>query len=164
METTYLVIIVVVIILLLWVLSPSAKIVCLNELNGFWMADDNFCQESGIDMMCMFFGEHQNDDIKPEGRLYLCWILIINKAGHFNHITTADVLPNGMHIKDDQYAFSIELQDAPNDGDAQLFPTNLRLLTVAGEILTIVDDDENVIFEGTKNHEASKAIEFQINE
>ncbi len=163
METSYMIVIIVVIIILLWLIIPSTKTKCLNKLNGFWVADDDFCQNSGVDLMTFFFGDYQNDNSDSNIRTYLCWILITNKSGQFNHITTIDVNIRGDHIKGDQYEFNAELQDAPSDDNGPIFPTTLKLIIVPGELLTIINpDDDNKIFEGTKNEDASRAIEFNI--
>lgn len=163
METLYVVLIIVIIILLLWVITPSTKSRCLNKLNGFWVADDDFCQNSGIDLMTIFFGDYVGCDELPKNvRRYLCWLLIINDAGQFNHITTVDIgLDKIIHIQDDQYQFDIEFKDLPED--QQLFPTSLQIQIVPGELITIVDPEtDNKIFEGTKNENASNAIEFNV--
>jgi len=162
------IIIVVVIIILLWLIYPSVKSQCLNKLNGFWVADDDFCQNSGIDLMTIFFGDYDIKDKsiyskKSNSRTYLCWILIINQSGQFNHITIVDIDLNGKHIRSDQYEFELELHDAPTDSNGPIFPTSLKIQIVPGEFLTIINsDDDSKVFEGTKNEDASKAIEFNI--
>ena len=163
MDTLYIVIIVVFIIILLWLICPSTKSRCLSELNGFWVADDDFCQNAGIDLMTVFFGDYQSENPKKNCRTYLCWILIINSSGQFNHITTVDVNTSGQHIKGDQYEFDLEFQDVPMDKSTPIFPTNLKMQVVPGELLTLINpDDDSKVFEGTKNEQATKAIEFNI--
>lgn len=160
METFNIVIIVIVVLLLLWILLPSTKSKCLNKLNGFWVADDDFCQNSGVELMTIFFGDYNNTEPKKNCRTYLCWILIVNDAGQFNHITTVDIeIDSAQHVKDSQYEFNVEFQDVPDD----IFPTSLRIQIVPGELITLINiDDDSKVFEGTKNEDASKAIEFNI--
>ena len=151
METLYIVVIIVFLIVLFWLLrNPKAS--CLSNLNGMWMADEEFCNESEIELMTVFFGN------QPGSKSKLCWILIINKQGQYNHITTAD-LSGGDHIKGDQYEFDLTLKDVPDN----IFSTDLKIKIVPGELITIVDSESDAkVFEGTKNKEASDAIEFNI--
>jgi hypothetical protein len=116
------------------------------------MADDDFCTESGIEMMTVFFGDN------PVTKSKLCWIIIINKQGQYNHITSADIT-GGKHVKGDQYEFDIEIQDVPDD----IFPTSLKIKIVPGELVTLIDpDNDTKVFEGQKNKTASDLIEFSI--
>ena len=159
------IIIVVTIVIMLWLITPSTKSQCLNKLNGFWVADDEFCENSGIDLMTIFFGDYEGDEFQKNCRRYLVWVLIINTSGQFNHITTVDIDVNHVeHIKGDQYEFSVEFQDAPVDNaNRPVFPTNLKLQIVPGDLITLINpDDDSKVFEGTKNEDASKAIEFNI--
>jgi hypothetical protein len=157
METLYIIYIVIAILILLWVLfGESTKTKCLSQLNGMWIADEEFCNESGIDLMSIYFNKNPN---KPSSEK-LCWILILNNNGQYNHITTA-IFSKPRHIKGDQYEFLLELEDVPDD----IFSTSLKIKIVPNQLITIVDaDTDNKIFEGTKNKEASDAIEFNIKE
>lgn len=160
METLHIVLIVVAVLVLIWLIIPSTKSRCLSELNGFWVADDEFCQNAGIDLMTIFFGDYKGCEPNKNVRTYLVWVLIINASGQFNHITTADIsLDEQTHIKGDQYEFAIDFQDVPLD----TFPTSLKIQIVPGEFITLINpDDDSKVFEGTKNENASKAIEFNI--
>lgn len=155
METLYIVIIVIALVVLLWyIFANSTKSQCISELNGMWIADDEFCQESGIEAMVVYFGDG------GANRSKLCWILIMNGKGDHNHITTA-ALSDGKHIKGKQYKFKLELHDTPDN----LFSTDLEIHIVPGQLITIIDPDTDVkIFEGVKNKEASDAIEFNVSE
>lgn len=157
METLYIIYIVIAIIVLLWVIfGESTKTKCLSQLNGMWIADEEFCNESGIDLMSIYFNNNSN---KPSNEK-LCWILILNSNGQYNHITSA-TFGKSRHIKGDQYEFFLELEDVPDD----IFSTSLKIKIVPDQLITIVDaDTDNKIFEGTKNKEASDAIEFNIKE
>lgn len=159
METYNIILIIVVVILLIWLITPSTKTSCLNKLNGFWVGDDEFCKNAGIELMTFFFGDYNSDEKKPNTRTYLCWILIVNDAGQFNHITTVDIDIDATNIKGSQYEFGIEFQDVPND----IFPTSLKIQIVPSELITLINpEDDSKVFEGTKNEDASKAIEFNI--
>ena len=163
METLHIVLIVIAVLILIWLIAPSTRSKCLNQLNGFWVADDEFCQNAGIDLMTIFFGDYVDSDQNPKQdyeRRYLIWVLIINDSGQFNHITTANIALDGQtHLKGDQYEFAIEFQDVPMD----IFPTSLKIQIVPGELITLINpEDDSKVFEGTKNENASKAIEFNI--
>lgn len=153
METLNIIIIVIVVIILLWLIfRGSTKSRCLSQLNGMWMADEEFCNESGIDLMTFYFGDRP--DAEKEEKL--CWLLILNSNGQYNHITTMTI-GKATHIKGNQYEFDVELQDVPDD----IFNTTLKLRIVPGELITLIDDTTDTkIFEGQKNKQASDAIEF----
>lgn len=161
METLYLIIIIIIVIILFWLIfGQSSRSRCLNQLNGLWMADDDFCKESGIDLMTIYFGDCPStvETEKKSGVNKLCWFLIINNKGESNHITVAN-LSKCAHIKGEQYKFDIELQDVPDN----LFSTNLSIKIVPGELITIIDPDTDIkVFEGTKNKEASDLIDFKL--
>ena len=89
----------------------------------------------------------------------LCWILILNSNGQYNHITVAN-FSRPTHVKGDQYEFDLELKDVPDD----IFSTSLKIKIVPDELITIIDADSDAkVFEGTKNKQASDAIEFNVN-
>lgn len=162
MELIYIAIVIVIIVIVLWaVFVGSTKRRCISELNGMWIADSEFCEESGIELMTIYFGDCPQTLVEEEqsgGTNKLCWILIINDKGEYNHITVANIT-GGKNIKDKQYEFELNLKDSPDN----IFATDLVIKIVPGELITIVDSDTK-IFEGQKNKEASDAIEFNINE
>jgi len=119
-----------------------------------WTADEDFCEESGAELMCVYFGPRPGAPSNEK----LCWILILNDNGQYNHITVSK-FSNSTHIKGDQYEFDMELDDVP-DG---IFNTSLKIRIVPGELITLIDTETDAkIFEGTKNKQASDAIEFNI--
>lgn len=161
MELIYIALIIVIIIISLWFVFGSSKSRCLSELNGMWIADNEFCEESGIELMTIYFGDCPKtliDDEDQQGTNKLCWILIINDKGEYNHITVANIR-GGKNIKDKQYEFDLNLRDSPDN----IFATDLTISIVPGELITIIDSDTK-IFEGLKNKEASDAIEFNISD
>ena len=157
METIYIALIIVFVVILLWLtFSRSTKTRCLSELNGLWMADEEFCNESGIELMTIFFGDKPGE---PAGNK-LCWILLLNDSGQYNHITVAK-FSEGKPLKGEQYEFDLELEDVADD----IFSTNLKIRIVPGELITVIDSETDAkIFEGMKNKNASDAINFDINE
>lgn len=164
MDYIYTVVIIIVIIILFWIIfGASTKSRCLSELNGMWIADEEFCQESGVEMMVIYFGDCpdnlEKDSLSDKKNTNkLCWILIMNGNGDHNHITVAS-LGNGKNIKGDQYSFNLEFQDTPDN----LFSSSLEIQIVPGQLITIIDPDTDIkVFEGVKNKEASDAIEFNI--
>ena len=157
MEIINIVLVIVAIVIILWlVFGESTQSKCLSRLNGMWVADKEFCEESGVDLMCFYFNNRPGS---PKAEK-LCWILILNSNGQYNHITSA-TFSNPVHAKGDQYEFDMELKDVPDD----IFSTDLKIKIVPGELITIVDFDTDVkIFEGTKNKKASDAIEFNFSD
>ena len=161
MELIYIALIIVIIVIVIWVVFiGGTKSRCLSELNGMWIADSDFCEESGIELMTIYFGDCPQSliDEQSGGTNKLCWILIINDKGEYNHITVANI-KGGTNIKDKQYEFELSLKDSPDN----IFSTDLTINIVPGQLITIIDADTK-IFEGLKNKEASEAIEFNIGE
>jgi hypothetical protein len=150
--------IIIAIVVVLWLLLGSTKSRCISKLNGMWMADEEFCNESGIELMTIYFGDCPAEIEEAGVNAKLCWILIINNKGDYNHITIANI-SEGKKIKSDQYEFKLDLKDSPDN----MFSTNLIINIVPDELITIIDPDTDIkVFEGTKNKEASEAIEFSI--
>ena len=68
MDFLYLAIIIIALFIILWLIfGQSKKSKCLSQLNGMWIADEDFCQESGIELMTLYFGDY------PKSKSKLCW-------------------------------------------------------------------------------------------
>jgi hypothetical protein len=152
MNYIYVISIVIVIIIILFFLFYKKH--SLKDVNGLWMADEEFCQESGVELMTIYFGDYP--DKRSEK---LCWILILNGKGTYNHITTAE-LTECNKISKDQYEYQLELGDVPDN----IFSTNLILKIAPGLLITIIEmESDKKIFEGSLNKEVSDLINFEIN-
>lgn len=161
MEIYHIILIIIVVIILLWLIfGRSTADRCVSELDGLWIADDEFCNESGIELMTFYFGKCPSEvECDTTGQNKLCWILIINDQGESSHITVANI-KGGKRIKGEQYEFHLDLQDTPDN----LFSTSLQINIVPGQLITIIDpESDSKVFEGTKNKEASELIYFDLN-
>lgn len=132
------------IIIFIWVVNCQYQSYALsNLLSGFWEADSSFCEESGLDLFCIYLDE----DYDSMGKR-ACYILASqDDAVILNEPTTATIslqwarLNNySMSLHDPKY-FTISFKEISDDG-VDIFPKHqqMRFYPICNKIVLFYDD------------------------
>lgn len=127
--------IIICILFLCFILYHVSSINTLSEksLTGFWEADSSFCEESDIDMMCMFIGEK-----KGSKRPFYLLVkkdddMIINELGDVKFTQQIYSNPCDNIKKTYTAVFDIENENFPSSQEMYYYVTSNKIILFKGD-------------------------------
>jgi hypothetical protein len=151
------------ILALILIFSQHQSYLFNNLLAGFWESDKSFCEESGLDMFCLYFDEDYN---MSGGRA--CYVLASqNNEVILNEPTVAEISLQIFRIENWTFGvkspkyFNINFQNISDDAE-EIFPKTqqMRFYPVCNKIVLFYDDTITaVLYKNPINTELKTILE-----